>query len=282
MNSPGGINTSFIPMLLVNSTGVPRDWLNSFRVPTDSSCEKGATSIVGSAFVAGDSRGGSPESEGVCRKAIVNRAVNADSRRIIIPSFTDGVPGPGTQPSEYHGYARGASFLRGEWWRDSMTVASENSWSEMLWSTGPDRHAHANQNDGVTVVVEPHSERHRFHFSIRKLMLWTVVLAMWFGVLATLPLGPPLSMILTFWVVVVAVVRVAIRPLAAALTSAVIAFGVALIHDYYGLLYYDDLHPPYMFIFPPAFGLYAVVVFAFVEFALRAANWVDNLGDSHD
>jgi hypothetical protein len=84
------------------------------------------------------------------------------------------------------------------------------------------------------------------------------------------------------WAVAVGVVRVAIRPLAAALTSIVIAFGVALVHDYYGLLYCDDLHPPYMFIFPPAFGLYAVVIFAFVELAFRAANWVDDPGNRDD
>jgi len=126
--------------------------------------------------------------------------------------------------------------------------------------------------------TERMSERERsFQFGLRKLLLWTAVVAIWLGVLTMLPLGPPLSTLLTLWVVVVGVVRVAIRPLAAAFTSVVMAFGVALIHDYSGLLYYDDLHPPYMFVFPPAFGLYAVVIFAFVELALRAVNWVDNL-----
>ena len=104
----------------------------------------------------------------------------------------------------------------------------------------------------------------------------------WFGVLATLPLGAPLSTTLTLWVVVVGVVRVTVRPLVAAFTSVVIAFAVALIHECHGLLYYDDIHPPYMFIFPPAIGLYAVVIFAFVELALCAANWLDNLGERHD
>ena len=122
----------------------------------------------------------------------------------------------------------------------------------------------------------------RLQFSLRKLLLWTAVVAIWLGVLTTLPLGPPLSTTLTLWAVVVGVVRVAIRPLAAAFTSVVIAFGVSLIHEYYGLLYYDDLHPPYTFIFPPACGLYAVVIFAFVELAFRAVNWVDNLGDRRD
>ena len=101
---------------------------------------------------------------------------------------------------------------------------------------------------------DPRPERRRFQFGLRKLLLWTGVVAVWFGVLTTLPLGLPLSTVLTLWVVVVGVVRVAIRPLAAALTSAVIAFGVALIHDYYGLLYYDDLHPPYVFVFPQHFA----------------------------
>ena len=107
-------------------------------------------------------------------------------------------------------------------------------------------------------------------------------MAIWLGVLAMLPLGPPLSTVLTLWLVVVGVVRVAIRPLAAACTSVGIAFGVALIHDYFGLLYCDDAYPSYFFIFPPAFGLYAVIVFAFVELVLRAATWVYDLGDRHE
>ena len=128
----------------------------------------------------------------------------------------------------------------------------------------------------------PKSERRWYQFSLRKMLLWTAVVAMWLSVLATLPLGPPLSMCLTLWLVLVGFVRATARPLAAAGTSVVIAFGVALIHDYYDLLYRDDLHPPYELLFPPAFALYAVVIFAFVEFAFRAGDWVDNLGGRHD
>ena len=116
----------------------------------------------------------------------------------------------------------------------------------------------------------------KFQFTLRKLLLWTAVAAVWLGVLTTLPLGPPLSITLTLWVVIVGIVRAAVRPLAAGFTSVAIAFGVGLIHDSYGLLYYDDHHSsymsPYMFAFPPAFTLYAVVIFAFVELAFRTVN----------
>ncbi|MHC4401536.1 MAG: hypothetical protein ACYTG0_17830, partial [Planctomycetota bacterium] len=72
------------------------------------------------------------------------------------------------------------------------------------------------------------TDKQHLQFGLRRLLLWTGAAAIWLGVLTTLPLGAPLFATLTLWAVAVGVVRVAIRPLAAALTSIVIAFGVAL------------------------------------------------------
>ena len=64
-------------------------------------------------------------------------------------------------------------------------------------------------------------QRRRFQFGLRKLLLWTVALSVYLGILRMLQCHPVLVVVLTCWVGAVAVVRVAIGWKWAAVVSAV-------------------------------------------------------------
>jgi hypothetical protein len=66
--------------------------------------------------------------------------------------------------------------------------------------------------DGETVLRELPSKRHRFQLSIRKLMLWTVVVAIYLGILAMLKVPPINLAFFTLWLAVVGFLRTAFGP----------------------------------------------------------------------
>ena len=116
------------------------------------------------------------------------------------------------------------------------------------------------ENDGMS------ERRPRFQFSLRKLLLWTAVVAIWLGVLKMLDSQPFVLVVLTLRVLIVGSVRAALSPIVAAETSVILAMMIKL------------GYVPCGFGSLPLVGLSdAFFVFAFVEVSFRVVAWADNL-----
>ena len=118
--------------------------------------------------------------------------------------------------------------------------------------------------------------RRRFQFGLRKLLLWTVVLALYLGVARMLGMPPIALAVLTLWIAVVAGLRAAFGPVVAAIVSPAIGAVLGGWFEYTG----PALDPPGPSPLGPGIalgGLFGCVLFAAVELSCRAVNWADNV-----
>ena len=137
----------------------------------------------------------------------------------------------------------------------------------------------------VVSMTAPRPKPHRLQFGLRKLLLWTAVVALYLGIPSMLGVDLQerrnlMSFVsLGLWAIVVGLVRTVFNDRAAAAFSAVmgvILCAVAL----YLTARWSRVNP---FDFPGHViwglvwgGLIGLNVFAFVELAFRGVDWVDN------
>jgi hypothetical protein len=122
-------------------------------------------------------------------------------------------------------------------------------------------------------------QRRKFQFSLRKLMLWTVVVASYFGIFGLLEVHPVVSAILAAWVAVVGSLRITFGGRLACILS-VVAGAV-----YFGCAGYVIASPSHIgsieffFLALMALGgtVIGLILFGALEGALRFVNWADNL-----
>jgi len=137
----------------------------------------------------------------------------------------------------------------------------------------------------------------RFQFGLRKLLLWTAMVAIWCGVFKIVSVGLTLSnphtdpaialtnMILVIsWVAVVAIGRVAFRTTVAAALAIVIGvvyavLGLSLSAHMSGRSFIEvlSLYPDRAAIAVGVFSLLGVIVFGCVEASFRTVHWLDRL-----
>ena len=119
--------------------------------------------------------------------------------------------------------------------------------------------------------------RRRFQFSLRKLLLWTTVVALYLGSMKTLEFNSGLVAFITFWVAVVGGVRWSLGVKAAAIASFVI--GTLLGLDF-------SLAAPALGGAPPSFfalltisigWVFGGFILGLVELTMRAVNWADKI-----
>jgi hypothetical protein len=125
-------------------------------------------------------------------------------------------------------------------------------------------------------------ERRRFQFGLRKLLLWTGVVAVLLG-LATTTFTTAEAVVLLGWMILVAAVRWAFGPKAAGALSVAAAL---ILHVSFSWLVYMAARP-----FPDPVeagvgalivggtvgGLFGLVMFGIAEGAVRAVNWADKV-----
>ena len=116
------------------------------------------------------------------------------------------------------------------------------------------------------------TQRRRFQFSLRKVMLWVVVEAVLLGTLSMLGLDAIGLAIAASWVAATAVLRAAWSPLWAARLSSL--GGIALAVGLWFVLPMNDAAIVLLIILGGGAGL---VPFVFVEVAARVVDWVDSL-----
>jgi hypothetical protein len=125
------------------------------------------------------------------------------------------------------------------------------------------------QNDGVAIVAELHPTRRRFQFSLRKLLLWMIVVALYLGIFRKLAqLDRAAFAIFTVWSVVVVILRTAFGQRAACLFS--ILAGPSFF--YLSWWKYGDVTELVL----GGIG-YACVFFVIAECGFRVVDWADNL-----
>lgn len=137
----------------------------------------------------------------------------------------------------------------------------------------------------------------RFQFGLRKLLLWTAVVAIWCGVFKVISIGTSLSapqtdpaiqltnMILVIsWVAVVAIGRVAFRTTVAAVLAIVIGVIYAVLGSWLaahmsGRSYIEmlSLYPDRAAIGVGVFIVLGAIVFGCVEASFRTVHWLDKL-----
>lgn len=125
-----------------------------------------------------------------------------------------------------------------------------------------------------TMPDQPPTGR-RFQFGLRKLLLWTAVVAMFLGLLGMIEVALSTLLILTSWATIVGVARAIFNTEVAGLMS--VAIGVVL-----GVWLTFLVSPFSVGVFSYAvyammFGLFGLFVCVFVEVAFRAVDWLDNL-----
>jgi len=125
-------------------------------------------------------------------------------------------------------------------------------------------------------MTTPHSERRRFQFGLRKLLLWTAVVALLLGVAATFGEEAWIS---AGWIIVVGIVRVAFGPKVGGVLS--VAAGMILVAAFLCLVFVASEPGPRIgeavavgVIFG---GLFGLAMFSITEYLYLAVNWADNL-----
>ena len=133
-------------------------------------------------------------------------------------------------------------------------------------------------------MTSPRPERRtrRFQFGLRKLLLWTGVVALLLGILKVLNLPILVCVLVDCWVIVVAVVRATSGATAAAVLS--VAFGVVAVVAVLFIVPSElgitpdgtelVLAAPELLLNGVGLGLY---VLALVELAFRGVNWTDKM-----
>lgn len=133
-------------------------------------------------------------------------------------------------------------------------------------------------------VVRP--KRRRFQFRLKRLMLWTTVVALGLGVLSPLELDPIGWIFLSGWFVAISIVRWAFGSRWAA--SVAVVMGVCayawhscslVARNVTGVVPVDYYFDAAMAVALPG-SLVGFVSFLVVEFAWQAVNWIDRIGQS--
>ena len=118
----------------------------------------------------------------------------------------------------------------------------------------------------------------RFQFTLRKMLLWTAMMALWFGLLSSLGILPGvilIATILTSWVVVVAIVRVAFGENSAALVALLPAACIPIIECW------DPSIPvSFVLLHVVVLGVMGSVIFVLVKVAFRVVSVLDHLMES--
>jgi hypothetical protein len=119
--------------------------------------------------------------------------------------------------------------------------------------------------------------RGRLQFGLRKMLLWTLVIALYLAVVRWERWDLALFAVVTSWLIVVAIVRAAFGPTVAAALS---ALAGAIPGGWLGYVAATAVRPsrPGVVLFGGVlFCIIGCILFAVVEIAIRAVNWVDGL-----
>jgi hypothetical protein len=143
---------------------------------------------------------------------------------------------------------------------------------------------------GELGMNDRHPERRRFQFGLRKLLLWTVVLALYLGILSLVGFEPWVSVFATLCLGIVVVVRVSFGPRAGCVCSAAMLLvpilclsGLAIISE--ALSGSFGTREAALWAQGLLFGIGAccalgLAVFLLVELVVRAVDWADSLLES--
>jgi len=110
----------------------------------------------------------------------------------------------------------------------------------------------------------------RFQFSLRKMLLWTAVVAIGFALISDMGADPLGHIIFGSWAVVVGVIRIGIGHRWSASMSFVIALCVS-----FAYCRIDDAPLTHFLLTFPVMAAVAFGVFMFVETAYQAVDWLD-------
>jgi hypothetical protein len=117
------------------------------------------------------------------------------------------------------------------------------------------------------MTTEPKRPIRRLQFTLRKMLLWTAVVALWLGLVASLEVSTTHALVLSAWAAFVGIARFESGPRLAVFMSLVAALWV-LVFYYFS---FDDILSSMIVLV--AIGL---LVFAFVEVSFRLVNWSDH------
>ena len=122
-------------------------------------------------------------------------------------------------------------------------------------------------------------ERQRFQFSIRRLMLWTVVVAIYLGIVVALQLELSVFVGATVWFVIVGILRVANYDVAflASVVAGVVLYEYGLYTDIDSFGGWTDSFVLALLIGALGGSVLGCFLFVFVQGGFRFVDWADML-----
>ena len=122
-------------------------------------------------------------------------------------------------------------------------------------------------------VVRP--KRRRFQFGLRRLLLWTAVVALGFGTLSTLYPSTRAWVVLPGWCAVVLILRWGFGSTLAASVSTIV--GMVL-----GLLLPEPQEPLDFVVYAIDCGFFGLVLFVLAEVTCQIVDWIDRIRQSDE
>ena len=111
----------------------------------------------------------------------------------------------------------------------------------------------------------------RFQFSIRKLLLWTVVVALYLGLCKWVEMDLQLFLLLTSWLVVVTIARLIWNVRAAVIATVALMSIAVTVVNFHGIGFLALL-----LLLHPLAVVFVVINVAIVEVAVFLVNWADD------
>jgi hypothetical protein len=118
--------------------------------------------------------------------------------------------------------------------------------------------------------------KRRLQFSLRRLMLWTAIIALYLGIVGAIQVGPLVSTVLVVYVVFVVVIRMAFGQKLACVSSVVIAGLLFLLFFVASFGRFAAWPLSCVALCVSACGaVYGFLLFAMVELTFRFVEWAD-------